>query len=881
MDGYQELLKSLEPQHTIVTPNRRMAATLHKIHAQLQIETGLSTWPTPTILPLHAWLQKLWQNLLANAFIPLPHLMTTTQERYVWEQILLKTDHPLLRIHETAKLVQSAWQLLNQFLIDYHHPSFNSAPEYQALAHWISTYCKHCKEKKLIDFARLPAYLCQEADRIFDLPNQLILLGFSEITPELQCLLNICREKGVTLNFPQVNSQIKNETRTTLQQSEDEIYAMARWSKAIRDENPNKKVACVIPQLDKIRNRVQQIFAEVFSENNFYDTAPVSAHFNISAGVSLSDYPIIRIALLILQLPTAPISLTVFSQLLSTAFLGEAELELNQRATLDFFLHKNNYPVIDMGDPATRNLIEQKTPELAKRLLKFFNYYAQLPKFQSHQAWAISFQRLLTILCWPGERVLNSQEYQTMEAWFKTLNDFAKLDIVDASTSGVSAFEQLKRNLCEQKFQTESPEANINILGVLEAVGLPFDYLWLSGMDDTAWPPSPEPHPYIPKSLQRELDMPHATALRELKYCSQLLQQFRIHNREIIYSFAEKDNDIEHNPSSLILAIPFISHENLKLSDYVSVHDIIYNSKALEKILDDTGAPINLFEKVPGGINIIKQQAQCPFKAYAEWRLYAQEMDPVAGGLRPKDRGTLIHKILEIIWSKLQKQERLLASSEKELQTLLLESIDQTFLALRQSLLKTHYIHLEKKRLFKILFNWLNLEKQRSAFEVIAFERKEALKINNLNLHIKIDRIDELSDGTKVIIDYKTGKYNDINSWIDERPDEPQLPLYLLLSEKDSNISSIAFAQLSTGDLCFKGISRDNIDVKGIRAINEIKKMSELKWEEHLDRWKNIFTQLADDFTQGIASVDPKEGDVTCKRCALEGFCRIYAEAID
>ncbi len=60
---------------------------------------------------------------------------------------------------------------------------------------------------------------------------------------------------------------------------------------------------------------------------------------------------------------------------------------------------------------------------------------------------------------------------------------------------------------------------------------------------------------------------------------------------------------------------------------------------------------------------------------------------------------------------------------------------------------------LEQNRLQNLLVNWLELEKRRPYFNVIAIEKSTQIRINNVSVNLRIDRIDELSDGSKILID--------------------------------------------------------------------------------------------------------------------------------
>ena len=53
-----------------------------------------------------------------------------------------------------------------------------------------------------------------------------------------------------------------------------------------------------------------------------------------------------------------------------------------------------------------------------------------------------------------------------------------------------------------------SPDAPIQVLGVLESAGLEFDALWVSGLTDDVWPMHARPNPFIPPALQRRRGFP-------------------------------------------------------------------------------------------------------------------------------------------------------------------------------------------------------------------------------------------------------------------------------------------------------------------------------------------------------------------------------------
>lgn len=882
LNVYQTIFENLNRDTTILTPNRRLSATLHQHYQQYQIDKGILHWETPDILPISTWLERTWNEYCTKHFLSGPELLNDLQGHFLWEQAINATKDriPLLQITETADIAQSAWSLLKQWLIDIkQEASFQNAEDYSALYEWANYFSRECIEQNWIDRASIADLLIEKIESsALTFKNQFILVGFVEGSPQFKRLF----EKQKHILFQPSSKQMADYRRVALPTAEDEIYTMAKWAKQLHEKDNKTTIACVIPSLDKIRDRVMQIFSEVFAPA--YALENQESHpFNLSAGKNLLHYPIIHAALQLLALnqPTLPIE--TFSYLLGTPFLGDAEAERGKRAHWDSLLRQENIHRLNIAQllKTTHNKrllpLMEACPKLAKRIQAFLEETNSIPLHLTYQQWAETFNHLLSILGWPGERSLNSEEYQIVDNWLSLLNEFASLDEVAKPITYHEARLALTKIASQKVFQAKTPDAPIQVLGVLEAAALPFDHIWVAGLDDLAWPPQPKPNPFIPKSLQRALNMPHATAERELIYCEQLIQQFKDSAANVIFSHAEKNEELELQASPLIRDLQSLNLQSFALDILPAVSVRIHQTKAIEYLEDAIAPSLLSDEKIQGGISILKQQALCPFKAFAEWRLHAHTLENPIVGLRAKDRGTILHLVLEIIWKKLQHSDALHALSDSALKTLIQDSIEQALP--HASHAKTDYkayLALEQKRLHKLVHEWLTIEKERAPFTVLGSEKAAQMTLNQLTLSIRIDRVDQLANGKKLIIDYKTGKHNDINAWFTERPDDPQLPLYALLDKENS--IGITYAQIAPGENYFKGVSRNELDIKGIKPVTDIKKLNIASWEEQLDQWYQILVRLSDDFSSGIAKIDPKDEDQTCLWCDLKPLCRINEE---
>jgi len=608
----------------------------------------------------------------------------------------------------------------------------------------------------------------------------------------------------------------------------------------------------------------------VFSENKQL--------FNITAGKSLSTYPIIHSALKLLSLNHQPISIETISHLLLSPFLGDAEQEYFKRAELDAYLKKSN-----ITQSTLEKLDLQKyCPRLAKRIKNFLNLLHQQPLLNSISTWVALFIQALDLLGWPGERSLDSHEYQLVQRWLELLAEYQTFDNVFSPKNYQKTLHYLMRLTAAIIFQPKSADAPVQILGILEATGVPFDYAWAIGFDDSAWPPAAKPNPFIPYQLQSDLQMPHATSEHEFEYSKRLIEQLRQSTKNTIFSHAQQNTHSELRTSPLITDLAEITIEQLKLAPFISLAEKSRASQRIET-LEDTQAPavaITHTNNTHGGAMIFKLQAACPFKAFAEIRLKAKPIASPMLGLTPQDRGKITHKALELFWKEIKDSTQLQNSSDIILKNTINTAItDAIKTILNKNISTSRYLTLESKRLHKLLWDWLKIEKQRPPFKVIACEEERVVTIANLAITLRVDRIDEVIDTSHhinhLIIDYKTGHTNSIKHWFGDRLEEPQLPLYCITATTHAPMN-IAFAEINPINLGFKGISQNDLEIENIALISDISYSENRPWKEQAITWQNTLEKLGSDFANGYAAVDPKLEIETCRYCHLHAFCRVY-----
>ena len=168
-----------------------------------------------------------------------------------------------------------------------------------------------------------------------------------------------------------------------------------------------------------------------------------------------------------------------------------------------------------------------------------------------------------------------------------------------------------------------------------------------------------------------------------------------------------------------------------------------------------------------------------------------------------------------------------------------------------------------------MLRRWLEEELRRGPFTVLAVEQDQLVSVGPLTLHVRMDRIDRVGEGT-FFVDYKTGHAAHPKHWESERPDEPQLPLYTLLPEAEE-LRGVAFAKVRAGrDMKWLGYQTEEGILPLSKSKANVRDLSSL-----VEEWRGTLARLAEDFAAGRADVQPKSFEVNCKRCAQRLLCRI------
>jgi ATP-dependent helicase/nuclease subunit B len=887
-----DLAAGLKTGVTVITPNRRLAVALKREFDGTQANRGIAIWESADILPFSAFVERLYEDALYSGHAAeLPLLLTTAQEQVLWEDAINRSDTgaALLAAADAAQLAREAWQLAHAWHLIPRLRNFPLNEDGKAFQDWSQRYEQTAERLRQIDRARLcdlVTGLCARAE--IRKPKRLVCYGFDIVTPQQTALLSKLEDIGceVMLVWPQSQLQLPsgNVRRVACNDSGDEIRRAAVWARARIEADGAARIGIVVPGFSRYRSAIMRIFSTVM-EPDIHQFLPAAFRrtlpFNVSLGMPLSSYPLVSAVFLILELGGREIEFERASLLLRSPFLGGGETEMTHRARLDVQLRKRAEPMITLE----RLLIlikrehgETNCPVLVQALAALAAFRKEkLFGSQAPSALVRAISEALRITGFPGERDLDSSEYQTLEKWHEVLADFAALGRVVSRIGYSEGVLRLRRMTAETLFQPETPDVPIQILGVLEAAGMEFDHLWVMGLSDEAWPPQPNPNPFLPIELQRAAKLPQGSAVASLELARRLTDAWLSSAGEVILSHPRHGDDRDPRKLAPSPLIANIADRELALPVHTNHRDLIHGARRLEYIKDDKAPALDqiLIASI-GGTAVIKDHAACPFRALAVHRFGAEGVRTPHTGLDAMERGTLVHYILAQAWRQLKTKSALDAIDDDHLEAMLVDAAEEAIARVRRdrpASLSGRFAEIEQRRLVRLAREWLNEERKRSGFEVIAIEDKRSVEIGGLVLSTRLDRVDEFGDGRRIVIDYKI-RAPSVSTMLGDRPEEPQLPLYLVTAEQDA--VAVAFAQVRMGDMRFAALARDSDLLPGMKALPESRLGDRYgSWEELVAAWRTDLAHIAASFSSGNAQVDPKKFPHTCRNCDLRSFCRI------
>ncbi len=854
----------------VVTPNLRSARAWSQ--AALGSAGGRAL---PVVLPASVWLQTLWDALSLCA--PLPTLLSPGQERALWQRVIARSSATPGAFSNEALMTEAAraWRLANTWRCPDALLSGDDALDVQTYFAWQRNFRAALQKNSWITQGELTAALAEKLAPEHAWPahivcSRVVTLPTVQDDPALNNLLVVLQNRGIALAQLAWCEAPTPAQCKTFSRPGDEWHAAATWAKAAVAANPLAQVVIVVPQLHTVRHAVKRVMRDVLVPEHWGDPrADNGARFNLSLGVRLSDVPRVAGALAWLAWAGAPLPLAQVRAALAAPFVPAAQFWVKKALNLGF-------SELSMGAFARRAIPEHPVHAFA-------NCIAQWPKSALPSEWSTHLHTALASVGFPGVD-LDSDNAQAAVALFDVIDGLFELDVVIGACSAEDALAELRARCSTHDFQAEGKDAPIQVLGLYESLGIACDALWLTGATDDVLPEASELSPMLPRVWQRAVPVGRATPDVMRDAAARMWAQWERAAPAFVVSISGGDAEHPVRPAACVRSTAWEA-----MGADAPAHETL---ATLQGIPDNVGLPFERNE-LPGGTSLLQQQAECGFRAYADYRLGTRPFPSEEIGLPAPLRGQAVHGALAALWRTVQTQANWLnADAPQQAQWVASAAAEAMVLiqkACQRRNLPTWLAPLYETQLNSLLFEWIETrEVPRAPFEVAHVELETTLRMGAHSADVRMDRVDCLQDGSLLVIDYKTGQVPSLAGLQEPHTAilQPQLPAYALALAGDlAKVSGVAYARVLREATSLRGLAAVAPDNKSANtwldeASGRDKSQTQLvaqAWQPLQTMWADALGKSVSDFVAGEAAVAPARA-VVCRTCAREALCRIDAQ---
>lgn len=877
---------ALEAGQTVLTPGRRLARQFTTAWLSTRQQNS-AVAEHPRIEPVDAWLEARWFEAIERGDIPEQKLLSRVEERLVWLSVInADTNYGeafrLLQPQAAAEQARICRDAVLHFASDGGLSAFAQYARFdvdcRTFVGWLKQFDKTLEARGWA--TRADAYGQLTHLQVNEKPTVLLTYALDLSPLTWRAIHHLARVSSTDHDITSASvAPIRGPRFATV---EDELAHIAAWA-AQRHKNGRQSTAIVLMNFKRDRPLLEYYLRREFDcLDARYSRLPV----DFATGQPLASVPMFRDALLALTLHTEPLTRRRVEALLRSPYVLEPDFfESKQGIDLVKALFDLGTDPIDWADFS--HCVAQKAADShLAQIVPLLRAGLGGSETCDLLTWAERLRSSLKLWRWPSRNALDSMEYQQLDRFERSLDQLAALSEVAGKVGYSRAVALWQSCLDDLVFQPKTEPSALQVLGPQEAIGLCFDTLHVCGLQAGVLPSTPRLLPFIPAVLQRQWAIPNADATQLLKQAQALIACWRMTHGKVSGSSYGWSEGVEQRSSSLFEARQtYPVQDRRRPSHWRAWVD-------LEWVDDSTTEGLVHGPEIPfgGGASVLQNQSACAFRAWMRHRLGANALPAATLGLTAAERGLVIHNALYYFWGSVGGSSELGALSNDGRKTLIADAVGHAIRSLEASTrhgsvrkrVGSACLDIESARAQALLDEWLTHEQKRAvSFIVAEREQPHTLTIGDLELSLRPDRIDELQDGRRLVIDYKTGRPTR-GSWLGQRPSDPQLPIYALL---DEGVRGLAFARVRRAEMEFIALG-DELGLKereqSLAAQLKTSPTPVDNWASLSAHWRATLEGFASAYARGDAHIDPAPG--ACRYCDLASVCRVghqYGERLD
>jgi RecB family exonuclease len=937
-----------------VVPSRQRAYAARLAFAAARLGSGARVWATPDVLTPDAWLIRELEQLAAVPGARLPRLLSPAEEWLLWRQCTADAtgDLQLLNRGALAESLRRASTLAAEYAIDLSKLSMLGA-EAELFARIQQAVDERCRALGAATTQTLVSQMAVTAreggastataagagaaagvgEGAGSSPaawpsvgppggrTGVTCAGFLKLAPRLEALGAKHRRAGPALARP---------TASVLADESDELESIAQWCRRRIAMQANTRLLVILAGSAGARERLATLIRQAVDPEGWLSPGSSSRIDNLVAiegGTALADIPAVAHALLTLKWLGGSVGeFEEVSEWLRAPYWDSPSA--TARARIDLWLRESGH--LSLNGHKWRSIlatapapISRGAQELAHQVNAAIDTLGV--DTASPREWSERFRAALDAVHWPGERVRDSSEQQTVVRLHELLDEFGQLALSARVMSRDEAIHWFGELAARTAFRPADDDAVVTISAAMADPIVLYDGIWVAGLHAEAFPQPVQPDPFLPLAAQIAAGMPAASASGRLAEARALMGAWRAATRELVLSTPARAEDLELLPSPLLAewldiasdgseegqaasakSTRRVSRKSVQMelaleaalaTNGLAVTDtlpqpatparssawlphVMHRPNMIEYFEDSMGVAWPIGQLLPSGTRSLELQNLCAFRAYSELRLGSSELGVPEPGVAPDIRGQLLHSALQHLWSELRDSETLSRHGDVTLDALIERSVNKAAAAIlgaQAGSERAPVFARECRRTARLIKKLCALERSRHQFQVQDTEFEKTLSVAGAQMRVRIDRLDALKAGGRAILDYKSGRRTTAD-WYGERPSHPQLLAYL--AAIGEGVVAMATVNVNAREVRFDGIANSGQLLPKVKGVEPpVGAASGDAWEVRTQEWRACIERLANAFLAGRAVLDPKPG--ACDYCHAVSVCRISDGGID
>ena len=845
---------------TVITATQRLARYL--VSESALNRSSVSRFPK--ILSLDAWLRQEWRHQAETSETP-RRLLVNSEVEALWREVISRYEpqtnaFSLLQPEAAAALAARCRASLKDHRVpvasEQVRTSFASELDTACFLKWLDRVDIRLKHEGWVMPEDLPELIANEKK---ERDSEVWFLSEETPVPSVETALSSRFKVTRWFHSESIESGISTVGHPT---REEEIAAAAKWG--FHQHENNLMSAIVLADYQRDRPLLEHELRELFgSSDQVFTDLPV----NFSRGVELAKVPMFRDALLLLGLIVQDLGRADLTALLRSPFFGWLNTDRNDKATVITHLFSSKRAAFEL-----RHVLEALGKVVPKSPLETALSAARVARLSSvrlsAREWRDRVSALLQTAGWPSAAGLDSVEYQQLEL-VDGLFDEIEANSLDNEPYPLTLFiSRLRSVLSEKLFQPQTDVGKLQVMSLADTSGLPFEAIRIVGATSESLPSKPSLLSFIPWEICRAYQISKIDEETQDKVTARLIGHLNSVG-EVSCSY----HRVSDGAAKLASRFCDLSCEEAP-SEARGGKGIVV---PLESIDDSLGLATNLPNQQAGGVSLLEQQASCPLKAHLNHKLGIRPLEGEAEGLTPGERGGVLHEGLKHLFSSLRTSDQINLLTAVDREVLIEAAADEAARGLKAPVRERvglSTLDLERQRLIGILAAWLEVEGSRDiSFTVELSEKPLEWDCEGLNLSLKVDRVDRLSTGQRIVIDYKSSAGQSAIDWSQSPLKSPQLPCY---SQVIADVKTIAIGQVSINEPGYltlgADIGLDDADKKSKKAMDRagVSELAGLK-----DQWLVDLRSLVSAFVNGSGTPTPSPS--ACRYCHYAAICRAHA----